>query len=165
MNSSNNLSNRSWESSERWLVGAQIGLAVIGLIIATWLTATHVRGTVPPCSIVSGCRTVLGSKYAEIGRIPTASLGMAYYVTLVVLGVAYLQETKAKWVHLSLRLTVIGAALSAYLVYLQLFVINAICLYCMASALVCFLLLGVEMVIWRRYVRYGEEKEVVQSNI
>lgn len=151
MNSSSSLSSRSWESRARWLVGAQIGLAVIGLIIATWLTATHLRGTVPPCSVVSGCRTVLGSKFAAIGRIPTASLGMVYYVSLVVLGVAYLQETKTTLVHLSMRLTVIGAVVSAYLVYLQLFVINAICLYCMASALVCFVLLGVEMVIWRRH--------------
>ncbi|HBE90614.1 MAG TPA: vitamin K epoxide reductase [Candidatus Andersenbacteria bacterium] len=152
MNNLNSLSDKSWEKGPSWLVGGQIGLAVIGLFLATFLAAEYLRGAWPPCSLTDGCQTVLGSKYAQIGPVPTASLGIIYYLLLVILGVAYLQGKRLRWLHLSLRLTVVGAMVSFYLVYLQLFVIKAICPYCMLSAALCFLLLGIDLIVWRRYL-------------
>lgn len=159
MNNLNSLSDKSWAKALSWLVAGQIGLAVIGLFLATYLAAEHLRGTFPPCSITQGCQMVLGSKYAAIGPVPTASLGIIYYLLLVVLGVAYLQGKQQGWLHLSLRLTVVGAVASLYLVYLQLFVIKAICPYCMSSAAVCFLLLGIDLLIWRRFLQNRQASE------
>lgn len=157
MNNSSSLSNATWGNKPKWLVGGQIGVAVIGLFIATFLAAEHVRGTFPPCSIIDGCHTVLGSKYAEVGGLPTASFGVIYYLALILLGVAYLQGGRMAWLQLSLRLSGVGVLVSLYLVYLQLFVIGAICPYCMSSAAVCFLLLGIDLLIWRRHIHDHQE--------
>jgi uncharacterized membrane protein len=153
MNNLKNYYNENWEQRISWWVSAQIVLAVAGLIIAAFLTVEHVRGTFPPCSIINGCHTVLGSKYAEVGSWPTASFGVAYYLLLIMLGAAYLLGDQQRWLQISLRLTIVGAAVSIYLVYLQLYVIRAICPYCMTSAVICFLLFGVDVVIWRRLRR------------
>jgi uncharacterized membrane protein len=153
MNNLSSLSNKSLEKGTSWLVGGQIGLAVIGLFLATFLVAENLRGAIPPCSLTGGCQTVLGSKYAQVGPVPTALFGVIYYLLLAVIGVAYLQGKQRGWLHLSLRLTAVGAAASLYLVYLQLFVIKAICPYCMTSAAVCFLLLGIDLILWWRYLR------------
>lgn len=152
MSSLNNLSAESWVRRLNWLAGIMVGLSIAGFGIATFLTKEYLQGTIPPCSMTEGCGVVLGSKYAQIGMVPTAGIGMFYYLVLIVLGVAYFDSGWSAWLRLAGWVTAMGAMVSVYLVYLQLFVIKAICPYCMSSAVVSFLLFGIELVIWRYFL-------------
>lgn len=114
--------------------------AATGVLISAYLTWTHLRGVVPVCVAGGGgCETVQTSRYSEILGVPVAALGLAAYAGLL-LSAALKGETAAL---LGLFVALVGTLFSAYLTYLELFVIGAICQWCVASATliaVCFLL-------------------------
>jgi len=105
-------------------------LALIGIADTTYLTMEHFAGKIPPCTIVSGCGEVLTSQYATVYGVPLTLIGLVYYIALLVLS---RMEGKRALVALA-ALTSFGLAASTGLVYLQLYVIGAICLFCMTSA-------------------------------
>jgi len=121
--------------SDRVLLLAIAGLGVLGLGIASYLTWVHYAGISPACS-TGGCEKVQVSDYAELRGIPVALLGLVGYIlilgSLTVRGEAGRSATAA--------LAMIGFGYSAYLTYLELFVIDAICQWCVASAVVMALL-------------------------
>lgn len=106
-----------------------------GFLDATFLTVEHYRGVVPPCSLVGGCEKVTTSVYAVVAGIPVALLGAIYYAAVFVLALL-LWERGDRWMLMGIVLFgTVGMFSSLWFVYLQLFVIQAICLYCMFSAL------------------------------
>jgi uncharacterized membrane protein len=112
----------------RFVIGA---LAVAGLLISAYLTWTHFLGVAPVCiSGSGGCETVQSSRYAAIFGIPVAALGVVAYVGLLFSAVL-LGETG---VYLGFLIALVGAFFSAYLTYLEVFVIGALCQWCLASA-------------------------------
>ncbi|MCL4390275.1 MAG: vitamin K epoxide reductase family protein [Patescibacteria group bacterium] len=108
-------------------------LALVGVFDAGVLTAQHLVTLNLPCPVGGGCELVLRSKYAAVGPVPLAAFGLVYYLTIFWL--ALKKQTK-----LLLGLMVVGVVFSAYLVYLQLFVIHALCQYCLVSAGNCLVL-------------------------
>jgi len=129
--------------------GITIGWLVLGLIgfaDATYLTIEHLRGGDQTCGTFWDCASVASSTYAEIGGIPTALLGTLYYLFIFLLSVAYVDTRQVRLVHVIVPLTGIGFVVSLILVYLQVFVIHALCLYCMISALTSTGLLAVSVV-------------------
>lgn len=112
-----------------------IVVALLGFSDATFLAVEHYRGVVPPCGIVAGCATVTTSKYSFILGIPVALLGALYYLSVLLLGVATLESGNKKFLKLAAVFTPVGFLFSAWFVFLQLFVIHAICIYCMGSAI------------------------------
>jgi uncharacterized membrane protein len=107
------------------LVVAAIAMAGVG--IAAYLTYARFADAAIACT-TGGCQTVQASRYAELLGIPVALLGLAAYI--FVLGTA-------------------GVLFGAYLLLVQLFVIEALCQWCVASdfvlsmlALACLLRLG-----------------------
>jgi uncharacterized membrane protein len=113
------------------------GLALIGLGIATYLTVVHYSGGAPVCAINHGCETVQKSKYAELGGVPVALIGLIGYVSI--LASLVLRGELGRLIRAGL--TAIGFAFSAYLTAMELFQIHAICQWCVASAVVMTLLL------------------------
>ena len=108
-------------------------LSAVGFLDATYLTVEHYRGITPPCSF-RGCETVLASRYNEFFGVPVALFGALYYLTLIILSIAYLDSNKISLLKYASYCTPAGLLASGYFVYLQLFVIHAICQYCMLSA-------------------------------
>lgn len=109
-------------------------ISIIGFLDATYLTVRHYDASSINCSIVSGCEEVTTSRYSTIGGIPVALFGAVYYVTILVLAVAYF-DTKSKiFLKFIGYFSFLGFLTSLILVFLQIFVIKAICLYCMVSA-------------------------------
>jgi uncharacterized membrane protein len=108
-------------------------VSFLGFLDATYLTAQHYLGTIPPCVITTGCETVLTSEHSVIFGIPTALLGSFYYLLLFLLAVFSL-DMKRGIIRFAAFLTPIGFLASLYFVYLQLFVIKEICSYCVVSA-------------------------------
>jgi uncharacterized membrane protein len=106
-------------------------LAAVGLMIGAYLTWTHSLGVPPACiSGSGGCKSVQSSRYAAIFGVPVATLGVAAYAGLL-LSAALRSEAG---VYLGLLISLVGTLFSAYLTYLELFVIHALCQWCLASA-------------------------------
>ena len=106
-----------------------------GFIDAAYLAVEHYRHAVPPCTIVSGCERVTTSVFSQIAGIPISIPGMLYYLTLFVATLIFLDSKKTWVMKWASYFTFGGLAVSLVLVYIQLFIIHAICLYCMFSAL------------------------------
>ncbi|MBI3366176.1 quinone-dependent dihydroorotate dehydrogenase [Candidatus Roizmanbacteria bacterium] len=121
-------------------------LAVLGLIDASYLTYEHFSKIIPPCTVnrflpfLSDCGKVLESKYSIVLGVPIALIGLIHY-TLLFIGINIMIFLNKKIVRLWVLLqTMIGAFFSIYLMYLQLFVIKSICIYCTYSAIISFFL-------------------------
>jgi uncharacterized membrane protein len=111
------------------------GLAVAGLLVSAYLTWAHLAGAEPVCGFGGGgCRAVQASPYAAVLGIPVPMLGLAGYAGLLLAAVLR-GEAGA---YLGLLVALVGALFSAYLTYLEIFVIGAICQWCVASAAIMF---------------------------
>ncbi|MCL6438913.1 MAG: vitamin K epoxide reductase family protein [Rubrobacteraceae bacterium] len=131
----------------RGLRTALVALAVIGLGISAYLTWVHFEGIAPVCAGGShGCETVQASRYATLAGIPVPLLGLFGYALLFV-SVLVRGEGGA---YLGLLVTLVGTLFSAYLTYLELFVIHAICQWCVTSAVVMLLSFVLAFIrVWR----------------
>ena len=109
------------------------GLVALGGVgVAGYLTWAHFADSTVLCVAGGGCETVQESEYAEIAGIPVALLGLGSYVTILALVV---------WDSVGARLAAaslafLGLLFSLYLLALQLFVIEAVCIWCMANDVV-----------------------------
>lgn len=118
--------------SDRGLRIAAVLVTLAGVGIAAYLTWAHFADESVICVQGGGCETVQQSSYSEIAGIPVAALGLASY--LVVLGFLVWDAPVARLAAATLAL--VGLLFSAYLVVLQLFVIDAVCVWCMANDVV-----------------------------
>ena len=110
-------------------------LSLIGFLDASYLAVKHYLGEPVVCSLLEGCEEVLTSKYAIVAGVPVALFGVFYYLAVFILIILYCDTGKTQFLRFAAYLTILGFAASLWFVYLQLFVIGAICLYCMASAI------------------------------
>jgi uncharacterized membrane protein len=117
---------------------AAAALSLAGLLVSVYLLLYKLGVTGPlVCGAGGGCEQVQASRWAELLGIPVAAYGVAGY--LVLLGVS-LAGLRAPWIERReptnwlVILSGIGVAFSLYLTYLELFVIRAICRWCLVSA-------------------------------
>jgi uncharacterized membrane protein len=111
------------------------GLAVAGSLISAYLTWTYLSGAPPVCVGGSGgCVTVQTSRYSEILGFPVAALGLFAYAAMLVCAILRGEKAALSGAFIAL----IGVLFSAYLTYLELFVLQAICQWCVASAVLVF---------------------------
>ena len=124
------------------IIGAIIFIIIgtIGFLDATYLTIEDLRGTIPLCAIVSGCKQVLQSGYAHLGPIPLSVLGMIYYAVVIIGALLFFDLKKIRFLHLLADFTLLGIFASGYFIFLQIFIIKALCIYCLGSALTSTLL-------------------------
>jgi len=119
----------------RWLVFSFIIIAFIGFLDASYLTVKNLTGDSITCTLTDGCDEVTNSEYSQLFGIPVALLGMLYYLSVLILSLLYFDTKNPKLGKLILPLTCVGLLASAWFVYAQIFLIKAICQYCMVSAL------------------------------
>lgn len=114
-------------------------LALAGIFVGLYLTL-YKLGIIGEltCSIGS-CETVNTSKWSTLAGIPVAAWGVLFYIDMFAIAMvgtsARLEENVAISVALVAQ-AVLGMIFSAWLTYLELFVIDAICIWCVASALI-----------------------------
>jgi uncharacterized membrane protein len=117
-------------------------LALIGACIAAYLTYIHYAGLQPLClGGGGGCERVQSSQWAELGGLPVAVLGLAGYLGL--LGSLALPEDLGR--SAAALLSFVGAGFSAWLTYVEIAKIHSICQWCVASAILMFLLAAVSL--------------------
>jgi len=113
-------------------------LALAGLLISSYLTMYKVGllGAIQ-CSIGS-CEKVQTSRWSYFLGLPVSAWGLGAYVTILTLAMLGVQPrfARERWVALALfGLSAVGVAFSAYLTYLEAFVIHAWCQWCVISAI------------------------------
>ena len=121
--------------SKRQLVAL---LALLGLLIAIYLTL-YKTGVIAELACTSGsCETVQMSRWATFLGLPVAAWGIVFYVALLGVALSGLQGSLADSRAVSVVLVAVtgwGVLFSAWLTYLELFVIHAICQWCVVSAI------------------------------
>jgi uncharacterized membrane protein len=127
-------------------------LAGIGFLDSAYLTWVKLFGGTIACAGFGDCETVNNSIYSEIGGIPIAVLGAGAYLVVLLL-IFMMLRRRSLSDNLSLALfgmTLVGVLYSAYLTYLELAVLHAVCPFCVASAVVMTLLWGISLILLRR---------------
>ena len=102
------------------------GLALFGLAISLYLTWVHYADVEPVCTGISDCEKVQTSGYAKLAGIPVAVLGIVGYIAIL--------ASLAVRVEVTVLLAYTAAGFSAYLTWAELYEIEAICQWCVASA-------------------------------
>jgi uncharacterized membrane protein len=124
-----------------WTQTVMILLTLAGLGVSLYLMWGYTApGATLACGSSQGCETVKNSVYANLMGIPLPILGLASYLSLLLLLLAQNQAFVAArgWsAHIALAIfgfSLAGVLYSAYLTYIELFVIYAVCRWCVASA-------------------------------
>ena len=118
--------------TDRLLRVALIVVSVAGIAVAAYLTYIHYEPKALICTTGGGCETVQDSKYAVLAGIPIAIFGLAAWIVALALTLWNSELART----LTVALALAALAFAAYLVILQLFVIDAICVWCMANDVV-----------------------------
>ena len=108
-----------------------IAISVVGIAIAGYLTYVHYAGISPVCEIAHGCEKVQTSEWSKVAGIPVAVLGLLGYIGILA-AVLIPGEAAAT---AAAGMALVGLGFSAYLTYREVFTIEAICIWCVASAL------------------------------
>jgi uncharacterized membrane protein len=113
---------------------ATLAVSVAGLLVAAYLTYEHfTAGSTLACpdTGVVNCAKVTSSRYSELFGIPVAVLGLAFFVGMTALSVPPMWRTASPWpARLRLAGVLTGVVFVCYLIWAELFRINAICLWC-----------------------------------
>jgi uncharacterized membrane protein len=124
-------------------------VAVFGIGVATYITIADSGGGAPACVAGGGgCETVADSSYSHLLGVNVAVFGIIGYVLL--LTVALLRGDAVRMAGFVISLG--GFGFSVYLTYLELFKIEAICQWCVASAVLMTILFGLNAVRMVGYV-------------
>ncbi|HEX7550573.1 MAG TPA: vitamin K epoxide reductase family protein, partial [Candidatus Methylomirabilis sp.] len=125
-----------------WL-WASVVLCGLGIVVSGYLASKRLTGGSLACSRWAQCDVVNSSIYAKFLGIPVSFIGLAAYLLLLALALAALWtagRTQRQILLLSLLLSLGGVGFSVYLTYIEVYVIEALCAWCVASAIIITLL-------------------------
>jgi len=135
-------------------------VATLGIGVATYITISESGGGAPSCVAGGhGCATVAESSYSEIAGINVSIFGIVGYVLL--LATAFFATDMARFAGFALALG--GFGFSIYLTYLEIYEIEAICQWCVASAVlmtILFLLNATRLIGYAGADTAGNEKQL-----
>jgi uncharacterized membrane protein len=138
--------------SEKKLRIATLALALAGVGIATYIAISEAGGGAPACIAGStGCATVADSAYSEVAGVNVAVIGIAGYAAIAISALLPGDPGRLG----GALLAMIGFGYTLYLTYLELFVIEAVCQWCVASAVTMTALLVAAS--WRALLYGGRE--------
>jgi uncharacterized membrane protein len=127
-------------------------IALVGLFVALYLTLYKVGVIGELACGIGSCEAVQTSRWSKFLGLPVAAWGLAFYASVLTLALAGLTERyedSRPFALGMLALTVWGTLFSLWLTYLELFVIHAICQWCVISALLAVGLTVVSYLDWR----------------
>ena len=128
-------------------------ISLLGLFLGAYLTLWKFGYVGALVCNVSSCEQVQTSRWSNFLGLPVATWGLGFYVVMLALSIVGLQEGFEESRRLSLSLLVVsgvGLLFTAWLNYLEAFVIHAWCEWCIASALMVLALFVLALADWRR---------------
>ncbi len=133
----------------RWARAASLALSLAAVAVATYLTVTHYSDPAAlacPDTGVVNCTLVTTSSWSVLLGVPVAVLGLVWSIAMTGLTVPRAWRSGRVWIgRTRVALAGLGAAMVLYLVYVELFRIGAICLWCTAIHVLAVCLFGVVM--------------------
>jgi len=133
-------------------------LGVIGLLDSAYLTYIKLANATASCAGIGDCDAVNSSQYAEIFGIPIALLGAGAYLMMFIL--LFLEKRSDFWRQqaplLLFVLTLIGVLYSAYLTFVEVAILHAICPYCVLSAIVLVIMFAISLY---RFIKGPEDAD------
>lgn len=139
----------------RRLMQAVAVLSALGVLLAAYLTWVHFDTASLVCGL-GDCHTVQASEYSTIGPVPVAVLGLGMYAFVCLANVLGLAQPAraAPLAVMAFGVLLSGTLYAAYLTWLEVAVIRAICEWCVASALLSVVLFGIQSaVVWEVVLR------------
>jgi uncharacterized membrane protein len=133
-------------------------LSLLGLFLSAYLYLYKIGRIGSLACGAGGCETVQQSPWSRFAGLEVSLIGVAGYAGLLLVSLVALQPgpSSRRWpTTLLLLLSGLGVAFTAYLTYLELFVIHALCRWCVGSAVIIFALLVVALLDRRRSSRLG----------
>jgi uncharacterized membrane protein len=130
-----------------WVPVASLALAAVGLAVAVYLTIEHFTASTTlacPDTGALNCLKVTTSQQSKLLGIPVAVLGLVHFAAMAAASLPALWQSKAPWIRYGrLALAAIGVLFVFYLVFAELFTLDAICLWCTAVHVLAVALFGV----------------------
>lgn len=153
-------SRAAWSpASLPWLTLALISLPGIGA--SAYLTYSHYVDEPTVCAGIGSCEYVQTSEYSEVAGVPVALIGLAYFMVVALLASARLLRVAPalEWATPAVfTMAIGGTAFVAYLTFVELFVIDAICPWCVAVAVMT--VISLLLVVWARVAEEAERESL-----
>jgi uncharacterized membrane protein len=125
-------------------------LDVVGLAIASYLSVVELGGGVPVCGPIGGCEEVARSEYSRIAGVPVAVYGVGLSIILLTFAIAWWKTDYYGLLLAHYGLSLAGVLFEAYFLYLQIFVIEAVCVWCTSYGLSLILRFVIAFIVWLR---------------
>ena len=117
-----------------WTGPLMSGLALLALAIAGYLAWTRWTGGTVACAVLTGCETVENSRYSEFLGVPVAAWGALGSGATLVGALLWWRRRDRRGLLLAYLLGLASLPIMAWLVFLEVAVIHAVCLWCVAYA-------------------------------
>ncbi len=139
----------------RKLFGVHPGLILavldtVGLLVAGYLSVVELSGGVPTCGLISGCEEVAKSQYNNFLGVPVAVFGVLLSVVLLSLALAWWKTDIYGLLLAHYALSLVGVIFDAYFLFLQVFVIKAVCVWCVTYEISLLLRFVIAAVVYYR---------------
>ena len=126
---------RGWLATERARLAApMVAFALIAMAALGYLALVKLTNARAVCLVIQGCDTVQASKYSTFLSIPVAMYGLAMATVVLVAVAAWWRTGDRRLLYVPYGLGLIGLFVIAGLVYVELFVIHALCVWCVTAA-------------------------------
>jgi uncharacterized membrane protein len=123
---------------------------VVGLAIASYLSVVELQGGVPVCGPIHGCEEVARSEFSRIAGIPVAVFGVGLSLLLLSLAIAWWRTDLYALLLAHYGLSLVGVLFEVYFLYLQVFIIGAVCVWCTSYGLSLIARFAIALVVWLR---------------
>lgn len=118
-------------------------VAAIGTLVSAYLTWVHYSGNLALCIGVGGCEAVQTSRFSVVGTVPVALIGLAGFIAILAVAGVRLHDGAPAWADTALfGLSLAATLYVAYLTYVELFVLGAVCPWCVIVAVCAALVLA-----------------------
>jgi uncharacterized membrane protein len=132
-------------------------LDLFGLTVASYLSIVELGGGVPVCGPIKGCETVATSHYSRIGGVPVAVFGVCLSLILLVAALGWWKTGDRRLLATHYGLSLAGVTFEAYFTFLQVFVIDAICIWCASYGISLVLRFLIALWVWIRRDRMATQ--------
>ena len=109
-------------------------IAAIGTAVSAYLVWVHYSGSLALCIGVGGCEAVQTSRYSMIGDLPVAAIGLGGFLVMLGISVARIWQPRSELDVSLFALSLAAVLYVLYLTYIEIFVLGAICPWCVGVA-------------------------------